>query len=197
MDEAPDPRVLIISLGGAQLFVGQRWHDPKSLATLFDLEGHENELVLMDKDGEEAPLVENSFVLSPESHYTIVTEQDIDAEEEKTWTLEERGAHIMKVDELRKKFLSEHWSPKHLWLFTDHPEILDPTFLTAVCLFSFLFSVSTFFSFLFFFFHFFSFFFTCFGESRERSRLKIRTIWGFNYRIPSMLIRNIFFKIKN
>lgn len=123
-----DPqRVLLISLRGAQLFLGRQFHDRKTIAYLFEIEGPEEEIVLMDKDGEEAPTQNGFFLLNPTSHYTIATESDIQQEEETEWTLQERGEHIVRVDNLRKRFLQKHWRPVHHWLYSCSPGHLSNT----------------------------------------------------------------------
>jgi len=57
--------------------------------------------------------------LNPLKHYTVVTEKDIEEAEEKVEpTMEEKLEHCTKVEERRKKYIIENWTPKHEWLYS-------------------------------------------------------------------------------
>jgi len=56
--------------------------------------------------------------LDPHKYYTIVTEEDIDEEEDKEISQEEKLQHMYKTEMIRKQFISEEWKPVHKWLYT-------------------------------------------------------------------------------
>lgn len=130
MDRKETERYLVISLRQAQMHVGKAFMSKTVLAQLFDLSQHQQNIVLLDADGEEVPYQHGLFVpTDPRSHYTIVTQQDIDEEEEQSFTPQEKMLHVFKVEQLRSEFIQKNWKPVHPWLYSLTPEHMHPQFL--------------------------------------------------------------------
>jgi len=114
------------------MHIGKRYLTKAALAELFDLSAYENNVILLDPDGEEAECKEGSFTLDPQKHYTIVTEEDIDEEEDKTPTAIDKAQHIIKVTQIRRSFIGREWKPLHPWLYTLSEGHLHPIFLSMI-----------------------------------------------------------------
>jgi hypothetical protein len=86
---------------------------------LFNLKDPEAEEVVCDEQG--------NFQCDTTKHFTIVCEQDIDNEEDPNFTGTECLAHIARVDERRRSFILQNWTPKHSWLYSEEPDIFRIT----------------------------------------------------------------------
>lgn len=123
-ENIPSSRVLVISLRKAQLFIGKPYLNKSALSYLFEIDDP-NSVVLLDPDAEEINFDENgNFECDVTKHYTIVTEADIEEEEDPHFTDKEYFDHIMGVEERRKAFIKNHWTPKHQWLYEESPIVL-------------------------------------------------------------------------
>jgi hypothetical protein len=49
---------------------------------------------------------------------SIVTQQDIDDELESEPTLQERQAHIIKLEQIQRNFIKKEWVMQHAWLYS-------------------------------------------------------------------------------
>jgi hypothetical protein len=134
-EEVVDSRVIVISLRKAQLFIGNPYLSKKYLSELFEIENTES-IVLLDPEGEEADYDEDgNFFCDTTKHYTIVTEDDIDSENDPEFTQLECYEHIQRVDAIRRKFVLKNWTPRHSWLYSESPEEIFTSQLSPVYLF--------------------------------------------------------------
>jgi hypothetical protein len=132
---ALESKVLILSPLGGELRLGKKYHKPNYLSRLFKIE-NPSDIVLLDPMADEAKKNEQGdFILDENKYYTIVTQQDIDEEEDREVSQEDKLIRAREIINISRQFIASEWIPFHKWLYQLSDKHIHPEFRKTMELF--------------------------------------------------------------